>query len=117
MGCSDNVLRAGLTPKHIDTAELINCTQLAPFISQKLTANLINNERVLQPLETKFGLALCQAFESKQSINVASRYILLVAKGSVQINDTVINACQFLFIEPSIFQVSGDGLLVRDFES
>ncbi|MEZ8635881.1 mannose-6-phosphate isomerase, class I [Vibrio cyclitrophicus] len=117
MGCSDNVLRAGLTPKHIDTTELMNCTQFAPFIPQKLTANLINNERVLQPIETKFGLALCQTFESEQSICVTARSILLVAKGVVQVNGTALNAGQSLFVEPGTFKVSGDGLLVRAFES
>ena len=117
MGCSDNVLRAGLTPKHIDTAELMNSTQFAPFIPQMLTANIINNERVLQPTETKFGLALCQVLEIEKSIDVVSRSILLVAKGSVRINGTVLNSGQSLFVKPGAVQVSGDGLVVRAFES
>ncbi|MBE8566506.1 MULTISPECIES: mannose-6-phosphate isomerase, class I [Vibrio] len=117
MGCSDNVLRAGLTPKHIDTAELITCTQFAPFTPEKLVASVINHDRVLQPTETKFGLALRQTTEDKQPLNVPTRSILLVVKGTAQLNDITLSTGQSLFIEPGTYQVSGDGLLVRAFES
>ncbi len=117
MGCSDNVLRAGLTPKHIDTMELMNCTQFAPYTPQILTANIFNNQRVLQPKETDFGLALCQVTEYTQPLDITSRSILLVAKGIAVFNDTVLTAGQSLFVEPGTYQVSGDGLLVRAFES
>lgn len=117
MGCSDNVLRAGLTPKHIDTAELITCTQFAPFTPEKLTASTINNERVLNPKETDFGLTLRQVSEDKQTINVKSRSILLVVKGNVLLNDSELSAGHSLFVEPGVYQVSGDGLLVCAFES
>ena len=117
MGCSDNVLRAGLTPKYIDTAELMACTQFVPFTPEKLVPMLVESEQILQPTETDFGLALCQVTEHEQSLTVTSRSILLVAKGRVQFNDTVLLAGQSLFIESGTYQVSGDGLLVRAFES
>ncbi|MDD9173780.1 mannose-6-phosphate isomerase, class I [Aliivibrio finisterrensis] len=117
MGCSDNVLRAGLTPKYIDTAELMACTQFTSFIPEKLAPMLVESEQILQPAETDFGLALCQVTEYEQSLTVTSRSILLVAKGRIQFNDTVLLAGQSLFIESGTYQVSGDGLLVRAFES
>ena len=117
MGCSDNVLRAGLTQKYIDTAELMTCTQFTSFIPEKSVPMLVDPEQILQPTETDFGLALCKVTEHEQSLTVTSRSILLVAKGCVQFNETVLLAGQSLFIESGTYQVSGDGLLVRAFES
>jgi len=37
MASSDNVLRGGLTPKHIDTGELMNILHFVPFIPQIIT--------------------------------------------------------------------------------
>jgi len=37
MASSDNVLRGGLTPKHIDTGELMNILYFVPFIPQIIT--------------------------------------------------------------------------------
>jgi len=37
MASSDNVLRGGLTPKHIDTGELMNILHFIPFIPQIIT--------------------------------------------------------------------------------
>ena len=36
MANSDNVLRAGLTPKHIDVAELVACTGFTPIPFERL---------------------------------------------------------------------------------
>ncbi len=36
MANSDNVLRAGLTPKHIDVAELVACTEFTPIPFERL---------------------------------------------------------------------------------
>jgi mannose-6-phosphate isomerase len=37
MAASDNVLRGGLTPKHVDTGELMNILHFVPFIPQIIT--------------------------------------------------------------------------------
>jgi len=37
MAASDNVLRGGLTPKHVDTGELMNVLHFVPFIPQIIT--------------------------------------------------------------------------------
>ena len=37
MAASDNVLRGGLTPKHIDTGELMNILNFVPFVPQIIT--------------------------------------------------------------------------------
>jgi mannose-6-phosphate isomerase len=38
MACSDNVLRGGLTPKHIDIPELMNILEFTPFMPEIITA-------------------------------------------------------------------------------
>lgn len=43
MASSDNVLRAGLSPKHIDVPELLKVMRNAPYLPQIQTANLITN--------------------------------------------------------------------------
>jgi mannose-6-phosphate isomerase len=37
MAASDNVLRGGLTPKHVDLGELMNILHFVPFIPQIIT--------------------------------------------------------------------------------
>ncbi|MCB5261214.1 MAG: mannose-6-phosphate isomerase, class I [Candidatus Cloacimonetes bacterium] len=44
MACSDNVLRAGLTPKHIDTRELLKVMSMEPYLPQIIAPQLIINQ-------------------------------------------------------------------------
>jgi mannose-6-phosphate isomerase len=48
MASSDNVLRAGLTPKHIDVEELIKNTKFQPsvFTELKLKAQCVDHKKV-----------------------------------------------------------------------
>lgn len=78
MANSDNVLRAGLTPKHIDITELAKCTRFAEKpVSTLLLTPKITDDALLFPVPvTDFKFAIYP--QPKQCrVNVSSAQILL----------------------------------------
>lgn len=88
MANSDNVLRGGLTPKHIDIEELIKHVQFEPTIPSLLKGDSINANELQFPCPvpdfglTKIGLLPGNSYTNK----TGSLEMFLVMQGSVVLN-------------------------------
>ncbi|MEL0554996.1 mannose-6-phosphate isomerase type 1 [Raoultella sp. BIGb0399] len=83
MACSDNVLRAGLTPKNINLAELVKCTVFTQTQAESLkmcAGNVDVTHRYPIPVED-FQFSVIDRCQQK-IIPVTSAQILLVLQGS-----------------------------------
>ncbi len=58
MASSDNVLRAGLTPKHRDVPEVLDATDFTPIEAPRLEAYADGSDRVFEPPVTDFALTV-----------------------------------------------------------
>lgn len=86
MANSDNVLRAGLTPKYIDVKELISCTIFKEKPYEKLTLNPINNHGISDypiPVED-FKFAMIDD-SHQHDIQTNSAEILLPLDGTLEL--------------------------------
>lgn len=84
MANSDNVLRAGLTNKHIDVEELIKCTEFSPkvFDSLVLPAEIIAGEISYSNLVDDFTLSVYFSPKEKEN-RVDSAEIIFALDGDV----------------------------------
>lgn len=100
MANSDNVLRGGLTPKHIDVDELIQHVNFSP------TYPFIMNGVILNDHETNYPCPIQDFCLSKISIKTGETYsiiakslqILLVMEGMVQIDQKTFKAGEVAMI-------------------
>jgi mannose-6-phosphate isomerase len=87
MASSDNVLRGGLTNKHIDVKELLKHTKCEPTHPNILKGEMQGAQRVYQTPAPDFELS---SFELKAgesaSIDVVTTDILLLVKGAVTVS-------------------------------
>lgn len=60
MANSDNVLRAGLTPKHIDRAGLVTCLAGGEARIARVTPDFVGDTEVYSPAHVDFALAVTQ---------------------------------------------------------
>ena len=94
MANSDNVLRGGLTPKHIDISELLKNVQFTPTFPKVLMGASINNIETLYPCPvsdfglSKLGLNQAEAY----TINTDQLAMLLVIEGEVLIDKLLYRA-------------------------
>ena len=95
MANSDNVLRAGLTTKHIDVLELIKNTKFEPTIPNILKGNrnIANGEVIYKTLAKDFELSKIELSESIVHKSISnSLEILILLKGTAtftQSNETM----------------------------
>lgn len=94
MAASDNVLRGGLTNKHIDVAELLSTLT---FSSQKpfyiLPEFISEREAVFQPPVSDFGLSEIVLTENEQyAATTFSFEMFLVAAGSVKVESATFHS-------------------------
>jgi mannose-6-phosphate isomerase len=90
MANSDNVLRGGLTPKHIDLPELLKVVQFEPRSINTLTAaRLDDNETVFMNPADEFVLSSIIVSEASSYLNTKSRSveILLCNDGEASMQD------------------------------
>ncbi|WP_199782336.1 mannose-6-phosphate isomerase, class I [Cronobacter dublinensis] len=89
MACSDNVLRAGLTPKKINLPELVNCTVFSETQEHalKLVPDIAGNERHYPVPVEDFRFSVMGNCQQKL-IEVDSAQILLVLEGLTTLRDT-----------------------------
>lgn len=87
MANSDNVLRGGLTPKHIDVKELLKHVKCEPTYVDILHGKLVNgNERVYNTPATEFEISLFDLEAGqKASFTPVTTEILLVTEGTVEL--------------------------------
>lgn len=87
MASSDNVLRAGLTPKYIDVPELIANTRFEPIAPEKLKLTPIKKEDRLHfpvPVDD-FALDILTVNSAVSTQHVRSAEILFCMEGEVQV--------------------------------
>ena len=102
MANSDNVLRGGLTPKHVDINELIQHVQFKPTYPAVMEGTSINVNEVNYPCPvTDFGLSkiAIKAGES-YTIHTQSIEMLLVMEGQMEINGHSYKVGEVAMVKP-----------------
>jgi mannose-6-phosphate isomerase len=94
MANSDNVLRGGLTPKHIDIDELIQHVQFVPTYPNILNGKVLNSNETIYPCPVPdFGLSKIGLSKGdRYTINTQSLEMLLVMEGEILIDGNVYKA-------------------------
>jgi mannose-6-phosphate isomerase len=102
MANSDNVLRGGLTPKHVDSSELIQQVNFTPTFPAILKGDFITKQETNYPCTTSdFGLTKI-ALEVGETYTITSRSIemLLAMEGAVLVDDLPLKAGDSVVIQP-----------------
>jgi mannose-6-phosphate isomerase len=102
MANSDNVLRGGLTPKHVDTYELINHVQFKPTFPLVMEGTAINEIEVNYPCPVAdFGLSKIQLnLGESYTIHTQSLEMLLVMEGQMELGGMNFAAGEVALIKP-----------------
>ena len=102
MANSDNVLRGGLTPKHVDTNELINHVQFKPTFPSVMEGTAINEIEVNYPCPVAdFGLSKIQLnLGESYTIHTQSLEMLLVMEGQMELSGMNFTAGEVAMIKP-----------------
>ena len=92
MANSDNVLRGGLTPKHIDIEELLDHVKFEPTYPSILKGDLTNSNEVLFPCPVPdFGLTKITLTPRETYTNKTSSFeMFLVMQGDVQLDGIIL---------------------------
>ena len=102
MANSDNVLRGGLTPKHIDIDELLKHVNFAPTYPVVLSGDSLNINETIYPCPVQdFGLSKI-VLKGAESYTIKSKDIemLLVIEGQVDIDGLVYKAGEVAMVKP-----------------
>ncbi|MEN9684418.1 MAG: mannose-6-phosphate isomerase, class [Bacteroidota bacterium] len=92
MANSDNVLRAGLTPKHIDVPELLKHTLFEAVVPNVMAGNPgITGERIYPCPVPDFGISRINLQPGMSYQNIAaSLEILIVTEGGALVNNAIV---------------------------
>jgi len=105
MAASDNVLRAGLTPKYVDIPELLEIANFTPMPPPRWGAQAIDVGLRLSPPVDEFELLLLGVSHKPVMLRHAGPQVVLCLEGSVQLsgaNDgTVARPGQTVYLAPS----------------
>lgn len=103
MANSDNVLRGGLTPKHIDIDELIKHVQFVPTYPNILKGEALNSFETMYPCPVPdFGLSkIGLNGGDRYTINTQSLEMLLVMEGEVLIDGNVFKNGEVAMVKAS----------------
>jgi len=121
MANSDNVLRAGLTPKYIDVPELIDNTKFTPIEPTSIKMMPVLKEGKLSypiPVDD-FGFDILSASDDMKSIYLRSAEILFCVEGEayIQSNGEQVKLTPgesvFVSNNSSVYQYQGNGILAR----
>jgi mannose-6-phosphate isomerase len=102
MANSDNVLRGGLTPKHIDIDELLKHVNFEPTYPAVLRGDNMNNYETIYPCPVKdFGLSKI-VLKGAESYTIKSQHIemLLIMEGEVDIDGQVYMPGEVAMVKP-----------------
>ncbi|MCL4116444.1 UNVERIFIED_CONTAM: hypothetical protein GTU68_064581 [Idotea baltica] len=121
MANSDNVLRAGLTPKHMDIEELISHTEFHSIPFDDIRLHPIKKERKHSypiPVDD-FGFEIIEVVEESAEQYVRGAEILFCIEGEVIIESddsvTTLHAGQSVFVcnNADVYSCKGKGMLAR----
>jgi mannose-6-phosphate isomerase len=85
MASSDNVLRGGLTPKHVNVPELVRVLDFSPLQVAPLTAALRGAEHVFETPAREFRLSYFELENESQQVQVSGPEIWLVTRGNFEL--------------------------------
>jgi mannose-6-phosphate isomerase len=90
MAASDNVLRGGLTPKHVDVAELLNILDFRPVPVPLLAAeHPVDGVEVFRPDVPDFELAVVRPTQAPVRFALTGEALLLCTEGNVLVTGAV----------------------------
>ncbi|MEF1290338.1 mannose-6-phosphate isomerase, class I, partial [Vibrio sp. M260118] len=123
MANSDNVLRAGLTAKHIDVSELVDNTSFYSIEPKdlKLTPELCGNTKKYPVPVDDFSFEIIELASREMSIEVDSAEIVFCVEGRVTIASCdeveTLNKGESLFVsyEARKYVLSGQGVIARTY--
>ncbi|UPR58454.1 mannose-6-phosphate isomerase, class I [Vibrio sp. ED004] len=123
MANSDNVLRAGLTPKYIDVPELIDNTIFEPIKPEDIRLKPVLKEgKMSYPIPVDdFGFDILSATDESKSQYLRSAEILFCVEGEATVTSegrTVsLKPGESVFVSSnsSVYQYQGNGILARAF--
>lgn len=123
MANSDNVLRAGLTPKYIDLPELINNTRFVAIDPLALKVSPVHKQgRLSYPIPVDdFAFEVISVREQNETQFVRSAEILFCIEGQVSIRcngeEVVLSAGESVFVASGSvkYVYQGQGILARAF--
>ena len=103
MANSDNVLRGGLTPKHVDVKELIQHVSFVPTYPSILKGEMLNDQETNYPCPVPdFGLTKLRLNAGEvYTISTYSLELLLVMEGEVLIEDIAYKAGDTALLTPN----------------
>ena len=103
MANSDNVLRGGLTPKHVDVKELIQHVSFLPTYPSILKGEMLNDQETNYPCPVPdFGLTKLRLNAGEvYTISTYSLELLLVMEGEVVIEDIAYKAGDTALLTPN----------------
>ncbi len=120
MASSDNVLRAGLTPKHIDIAELLDNISYQPMPLKSLaTPAVVDGKRRHFPVPvTDFAFDIID-IDGENAVAVHSAEILLCLSGEIEIAGLRLSTGESVFVtaDTGSYTLSGQGQVVRAYNA
>ncbi|OMO28509.1 mannose-6-phosphate isomerase, class I [Vibrio lentus] len=123
MANSDNVLRAGLTPKYIDVPELIDNTIFEPIKPEDIRLKPVLKEgKMSYPIPVDdFGFDILSATDESKSQYLRSAEILFCVEGEATVaseeRTVSLKPGESVFVSSnsSVYQYQGNGILARAF--
>jgi len=112
MAASDNVLRGGLTPKHVDVPELLSVLDFSPvevpYLAPEQPSTGVS---IYRPDVTDFVLTVVEPTGAPLSVSCAGPAIALCTSGSVELDGHVLERGESVFVtaDDSVSTVTGDG--------
>lgn len=109
MGPSDNVLRGGLTPKHIDVPELLSVLDFRALPAPRLTPTVSDGIRDFSPAGATFRM---RVFEPGAAARVEPGAIALVLDGSLWVGSSEVTAARAVVVLGEAEHLRAEGRVV-----
>jgi mannose-6-phosphate isomerase len=119
MASSDNVLRGGLTPKHVNVPELLRVLDFQPLRVALVTPTANGAERIYATPAREFQLSYFDVADAEVQVSVLGPEIWLVTSGSVRVaangSDLALTGGRSVFVpaRQSSLTLSGSGRIFR----
>jgi mannose-6-phosphate isomerase len=110
MGPSDNVLRCGLTPKHIDVLELMRVIDFTPVVDPRLKPVERASEVVFAPDGSGWELAVVSG---TTEVRAETPSVVIVLDGVVKARDSPFEAVTFVAADDENLHVEGTAIIAR----
>ena len=120
MANSDNVLRGGLTTKHVDVHELIQQVKFIPTYPNVLKGEALNEFEISYPCPVSdFGLTKITLNEGESyTINTSGLEMVLLTQGEIQLDHLHLKAGEVAMLptgQSAVLTANSDSVLFRSF--